>query len=166
MISGTVAQLVADLRAKRISSVELTRALLARIDQAQGRFNAFVTVDAEGALAQARAADAALARGNAPPLAGIPIAHKDVIMTDGLRTACGSPTVSAPRRGVPTRGACSPPPLKTAHCCSARGPAAMHAILRRLMGRVKITRAPSRCGSRDYGGASPGSTWARLSLNM
>src|SRR4030081_3593309 len=77
MISGTVAQLVADLRARRLSSVELTRALLARIDQAQGQFNAFVTVDAEGALAQARAAD-------------VPIAHKDVLMTAGLRTTCGS----------------------------------------------------------------------------
>jgi aspartyl-tRNA(Asn)/glutamyl-tRNA(Gln) amidotransferase subunit A len=90
MILGTVAQLAADLRAKRLSSVELTRALLARIDQAQGRFNAFVTVDPEGAIAQARAADAALAKGNAPPLAGVPIAHKDVIMTAGLRTTCGS----------------------------------------------------------------------------
>ena len=90
MISGTVAQLVADLRAKRLSSVELTRALLARIDRAQGRFNAFVTVDVEGALAQARAADAAIAKGDAPPLAGVPIAHKDVLMTAGLRTTCGS----------------------------------------------------------------------------
>src|SRR5207342_3505460 len=73
-----------------LSSVELTRSLLARIDQAQGRLNAFVTVDAEGALAQARAADAALGQGNAPPLAGIPIVHKDVFMTAGLRSTCGS----------------------------------------------------------------------------
>src|SRR4029078_6540982 len=90
MISGTVDPLVADLRAKRLSSVELTRALLARIDQAQGRFNAFVTVDVEGALAQAGAADAALGQGNGAPLAGVPIAHKDVIMAAGLRTTCGS----------------------------------------------------------------------------
>ena len=73
-----------------MSSVELTRAVLARVDAAQGALNAFVTVDAEGALAQARAADAALAKGDAPPLAGVPIAHKDVIMTAGLRTTCGS----------------------------------------------------------------------------
>jgi aspartyl-tRNA(Asn)/glutamyl-tRNA(Gln) amidotransferase subunit A len=90
VITQTVAQLAAALRGRQISSVELTRALLARIDQAQGRLNAFVTVDADGALAQARAADAALGKGNAPPLAGIPIAHKDVFMTAGLRTTCGS----------------------------------------------------------------------------
>jgi aspartyl-tRNA(Asn)/glutamyl-tRNA(Gln) amidotransferase subunit A len=90
VITQTVAQLAAALRGRKISSVELTRALLARIDQAQGRLNAFVTVDADGALAQARAADAALGKGNAPPLAGIPIAHKDVFMTAGLRTTCGS----------------------------------------------------------------------------
>src|SRR5262249_54526529 len=74
----------------KISSVEATRDALARIDAAQGRLNTFITVDAEGALAQARAADAALARGNAPALAGVPIAHKDVLMTAGLRTTCGS----------------------------------------------------------------------------
>ena len=90
MIDGTVADLAAALRARKLSSVELTRALLARIEAAQPRLNAFVTVDADGALAQARAADAALAAGDAPPLTGVPIAHKDVIMTAGLRTTCGS----------------------------------------------------------------------------
>jgi aspartyl-tRNA(Asn)/glutamyl-tRNA(Gln) amidotransferase subunit A len=90
MITGTVAALAADLRARRISSVEVTRALLARIDAAQPALNAFVTIDRDGALAQARAADTAIARGDAPPLAGVPIAHKDVLMTAGLPTTCSS----------------------------------------------------------------------------
>jgi aspartyl-tRNA(Asn)/glutamyl-tRNA(Gln) amidotransferase subunit A len=86
----TVAELAADLRAKRISSVEATADALDRIDAAQSRLNAFITVDRDGALAQARAADALIARGDAPPLAGVPIAHKDVLMTAGMRTTCGS----------------------------------------------------------------------------
>ncbi len=87
---ATVAEVVAALRTKEVSSVELTRALLARIEAAQPHLNAFITIDAEGALAQAAAADAALARGDAPTLAGVPIAHKDVLMTASMRTTCGS----------------------------------------------------------------------------
>jgi aspartyl-tRNA(Asn)/glutamyl-tRNA(Gln) amidotransferase subunit A len=87
---NTVAELVAALRARKLSSVEVTGQALARIEQAQQALNAFVTIDRDGALAAARAADAALARGDAPPLAGVPIAHKDVFMTAGLRTTCGS----------------------------------------------------------------------------
>ena len=86
----TVASLAAELAARRVSSVELVQDALARIDAAQASLNAFVTVDAEGAIAAARAADAALAAGTAGPLAGVPIAHKDVLMTEGLRTTCGS----------------------------------------------------------------------------
>ena len=52
--------------------------------------NAFVTIDKDGALAAARAADTAIAKGNAGPLTGMPIAHKDVLMTAGLKTTCGS----------------------------------------------------------------------------
>ena len=89
-MSDTVAGLAAALRARKLSSVELTRDTLARIEQSQGRFNAFISIDSEGALAQAAAADAVIARGDAPPLAGVPIAHKDVLMTAGLRTTCGS----------------------------------------------------------------------------
>ncbi len=94
MITGTVAELAAALRAKQLSSVELTRSLLDRIEQAQPALNAFVTIDADGALAQARAADTLLARGDAPPLTGVPIAHKDVLMTAGLKTTCGSRMLS------------------------------------------------------------------------
>jgi aspartyl-tRNA(Asn)/glutamyl-tRNA(Gln) amidotransferase subunit A len=94
MVTGTVAALAADLRAKRVSSLEVTQALLARIDAAQPVLNAFVTIDRDGALAQARAADAAIAKGDAPPLAGVPIAHKDVLMTAGLKTTCSSRMLS------------------------------------------------------------------------
>ncbi len=90
MLTGTLAELSAALRAKTLSSAELTRGLLARIDALDPAHNAFVTVDAEGALAAASAADAALAAGNAGPLTGLPIAHKDVLMTAGLKTTCGS----------------------------------------------------------------------------
>ncbi len=86
----TVAGLSKSLAAKRLSSVEITTALLERIEHSQPVLNAFVTVDRAGALAQAKAADAARARGAAGALTGVPIAHKDVLMTAGLRTTCGS----------------------------------------------------------------------------
>ena len=86
----TVAEWSAALRARTVSSVEITQDSLARIAAAQPRLNAFVTVDEAGALASARAADAAIARGDAAPLTGVPLAHKDVLMTAGLRTTCGS----------------------------------------------------------------------------
>jgi len=86
----TVAGLARALRERRISSVEATQEALYRIARAQDALNAFITVDREGALAAARAADAGLSRGDAGPLAGVPLAHKDVLMTAGLRTTCGS----------------------------------------------------------------------------
>lgn len=86
----TVAGLAAALRARRISSVEATQEALTRAVAAQPGLNAFVSIDHEGALAAARAADAALARGDAPPLCGVPIAHKDVLMAAGLPTTCAS----------------------------------------------------------------------------
>ena len=94
MHTQTIATLSAALKAKKISSVELTQSVLARVTGAQSSLNAFVTIDTEGALQQARAADAALATGTAPPLAGVPIAHKDVLMTAGLPTTCGSRMLS------------------------------------------------------------------------
>jgi len=90
VISATVAELAQALAARRISSVELTQGLLDRIARLDPALNAFITVDAEGALAAARAADDRRARGDAGPLTGIPIAHKDVLMTAGLKTTCGS----------------------------------------------------------------------------
>ncbi len=90
MRDASIAELSAALRAKRLSAVELTQDTLARIARHNPALNAFVTVDAEGALATAKAADATLAKGEGGPLTGIPIAHKDVLMTAGLRTTCGS----------------------------------------------------------------------------
>jgi aspartyl-tRNA(Asn)/glutamyl-tRNA(Gln) amidotransferase subunit A len=87
---STLAGLAGELRAGRLSSVELTQDLLARAKAAQSVLNTFVTIDEQGALAQAKAADAQRARGSAGPLTGLPVAHKDVLMTAGLRTTCGS----------------------------------------------------------------------------
>ncbi len=87
---ATIAGLGRALRAREVSSVELAQDALARIEAHDRTLNAFITVDADGALAAARAADAAVHDGSAGPLTGIPIAHKDVLMTAGLRTTCGS----------------------------------------------------------------------------
>ena len=89
MLDLSVTELAAALAAGQVSSVELTRACLARIASLKD-LNAFVTVDEEGALARARSADNRLSRREAAPLTGIPIAFKDIYCTKGLRTTCGS----------------------------------------------------------------------------
>jgi aspartyl-tRNA(Asn)/glutamyl-tRNA(Gln) amidotransferase subunit A len=73
-----------------LSAVALTRSVLERIDAVEPRIAAYLTLDAEGALEQATAADQRLADGNTTPLTGIPLGIKDVICTQGLRTTCGS----------------------------------------------------------------------------
>jgi len=78
------------LAAGRISSRELTLECLDRVKRHQPRLNAFITVTEELALAQADAADRRIACGEAGPLTGIPIAHKDIFCTSGVRTTCGS----------------------------------------------------------------------------
>jgi aspartyl-tRNA(Asn)/glutamyl-tRNA(Gln) amidotransferase subunit A len=86
----TVAELATALRAGEISSVELTRAYLQRIEQHQRELNAFISVTAQAALAQAAEADQRRAAGKAGPITGVPIAHKDIFCTRGERTTCGS----------------------------------------------------------------------------
>ncbi len=86
----TIAELSAGLRARRFSSVELTRKLLERIERLNGGLNAFLTVTAEEAIAAARHADQQLQAGRGGPLTGVPIAHKDIFCTAGIRTSCGS----------------------------------------------------------------------------
>ena len=90
MINATVTELSGALAAKKVSSEELTRAFLERVSKLNGALNAFITIDEDYSLARARAADAARARGDAGPLTGIPLAHKDILCTRALRTTCGS----------------------------------------------------------------------------
>src|SRR5687768_2903571 len=72
----TLTALSQQLRARKISSVELTRHYLDRIEGVGKALNAFITVDRDKSLAQAASADARIGRGEAAPLTGIPIAHK------------------------------------------------------------------------------------------
>jgi aspartyl-tRNA(Asn)/glutamyl-tRNA(Gln) amidotransferase subunit A len=90
MHNATVSELSAALAAGKTSSVELTRMFLDRIRQRNGVLNAFITVDAEKSLAQARSADARIARGEGARLTGIPIAHKDIFCARDWLTTCGS----------------------------------------------------------------------------
>ncbi|HUQ53688.1 MAG TPA: amidase, partial [Gammaproteobacteria bacterium] len=90
MHTRTLAQLAGDLRARRVSATELTRLYLERIERFGPALNAFITVTADQALAQAAAADQRLAKGDAGLLAGLPLAHKDIFCTSGVKTSCGS----------------------------------------------------------------------------
>jgi aspartyl-tRNA(Asn)/glutamyl-tRNA(Gln) amidotransferase subunit A len=90
LYARTVAELSEELRSGRISSVELTRLFLARSERYQDELNAFITLSAEAALAEAARADQRLRSGQGGPLTGIPIAHKDIFCTRGERTSCGS----------------------------------------------------------------------------
>ena len=90
MHEKSLAELSRSLESKEISSVELTQSYLDRIDAFNSDLNAFITVCPELALEQAKAADEAIAAGNASPLTGIPFAHKDLFCTEGVKTSCGS----------------------------------------------------------------------------
>ncbi len=85
-------ELTARIRARQVSAVEVMRAHLAQVERVNPTVNAIVTLDAEGALARAKAMDERQARGEElGPLHGLPIAHKDLFLTKGMRTTMGSP---------------------------------------------------------------------------
>src|SRR6476659_5459628 len=87
----TLKELAAAIRRRKVSSVEATKALLARIDKWQPKLNAFARIEAADALKAARAADRALAAGKAKgPLHGVPLAHKDMYYVEGKLAECGS----------------------------------------------------------------------------
>ncbi|WP_341917283.1 Asp-tRNA(Asn)/Glu-tRNA(Gln) amidotransferase subunit GatA [Hydrocarboniphaga effusa] len=86
----SISELSAGLRAKRFSSRELTLHFLKRIETLDPQLNSLITVTAERALAQADAADARLASGDATELTGIPLIQKDIFCTLGVRTSCAS----------------------------------------------------------------------------
>ena len=86
----TVTELSAMLQAGEVSSVELTRYFLDRIKSSDDKLNSFITVCEEDALAQAKQSDEKLKAGNAPALTGVPIAHKDIFCTEGIKTSCAS----------------------------------------------------------------------------
>ncbi len=91
MIKKSASEMAAALAAKEISSVELTKAHLDRIGAVDKEVHAFLYVDTEGALAQAKAIDESRAKGEQlAPLAGVPIALKDVFTQKGVPTTCGS----------------------------------------------------------------------------
>jgi aspartyl-tRNA(Asn)/glutamyl-tRNA(Gln) amidotransferase subunit A len=90
MLNASLTELSALLAGRKISSVELTQAFLGRIRQLNPIYNAFITVDEEMSLAQARAADQRIAAGGAGPLTGIPVAQKDIFCAKGWLTTCGS----------------------------------------------------------------------------
>jgi aspartyl-tRNA(Asn)/glutamyl-tRNA(Gln) amidotransferase subunit A len=90
MINQSLKQMAAALAAKQISSVELTQLFLDRIKQFNPELNAYITLDEAKTLAQAKLADARIAKGDITPVTGIPFAQKDIFCAKGWRTTCGS----------------------------------------------------------------------------
>ena len=90
MHTKTLSELSAMLQAGEITSVALTEHFLDRIERHDKGLNSVITVTREQALEAARAADARIQAGDAGPMTGVPIVHKDIFCTDGVRTSCGS----------------------------------------------------------------------------
>ncbi|QQD20061.1 Asp-tRNA(Asn)/Glu-tRNA(Gln) amidotransferase subunit GatA [Spongiibacter nanhainus] len=90
MPNFTVAEILRGLDSGEFSSEDITRRYLDAIDRRDAQINSFITVTPEQAIAQAQAADAARAKGEAGALCGLPLAHKDIFCSDGIRTSCAS----------------------------------------------------------------------------
>ncbi len=86
----TMHNLQTQLQARQVSSVEITNSFLDRIESTDQSINAFITVTKEQALLDAAAADQRIAAGNCAPLTGIPVALKDIFLTEGVRTTSAS----------------------------------------------------------------------------
>jgi aspartyl-tRNA(Asn)/glutamyl-tRNA(Gln) amidotransferase subunit A len=86
----TIHELREMLARRQVSAVELTRDVLQRIDKVEDRVKAYITLDPEGAMAQAEQADKELQAGTGGALCGIPLSIKDVLCTNNMRTTCGS----------------------------------------------------------------------------
>ena len=86
----TLAEIIRGLSAKEFSSLEITQHFLNRIESCDNQYNSFITVTEEHALESAQAADQLRAQGQANAWTGVPIAHKDIFCTEGIRTSCGS----------------------------------------------------------------------------
>jgi len=87
----TIHEIAADLKAKKVSSVELTKATMAHLKAVEPKVQSFITVTEEAALAQAAEADKRLASGNdVTPLTGVPLGIKDLLCTKGVQTTCAS----------------------------------------------------------------------------
>src|SRR5258705_1094428 len=90
-VRPTIQQVAREIKQRSLSPVELTRDCLARIDKLNPKLNAFITVLADSALADARLAEQEIQRGNyGGPLHGIPIGLKDILDTAGTRTTAAS----------------------------------------------------------------------------
>jgi aspartyl-tRNA(Asn)/glutamyl-tRNA(Gln) amidotransferase subunit A len=86
----SIGELVDRLRSNDLSSVDLTRHFIARIEKLNPQLNAVITPTFDAALESAQAADRRLKGGERAPLLGVPLIHKDIFCTDGVRTSCGS----------------------------------------------------------------------------
>jgi aspartyl-tRNA(Asn)/glutamyl-tRNA(Gln) amidotransferase subunit A len=90
MHNKSVAELSRELESGKVSSVELAQQFLDRLKHEDGKYNSFITISEDHALAEAKHADEMRATGKATPWTGVPFAHKDIFCTNGVRTTCGS----------------------------------------------------------------------------